>query len=61
MGFSDNEIDKLLASARRKGDDPEPTIESSWSVIVECKDESEQKKVFEVLQKQGYDCKVLTS
>jgi hypothetical protein len=31
-----------------------------YGVIIICKDEQEQKKVFEMLQKQGYTLKVVT-
>ena len=61
-GFSDREIEALLA---RKddgdGDDGrQKTIGESFTVMVECADESEQRAVFEEMKGKGFKCRVLT-
>jgi len=36
------------------------STESAFHVIVECKDEREQRKVYEDLTEKGFECRVLT-
>ncbi len=38
----------------------EPAIPLSLQVVVECRDEAEQRAVFEQLTQAGYRCRVLT-
>lgn len=33
---------------------------STWEIVVTCKSESEQQTVFDMLEKEGYKCRVLT-
>ena len=55
-GFDVIEVNKYL-----KGIDnlKEEKFNNNFEVIITCKDEIEQKKVYEKLQKEGYDCRVL--
>lgn len=50
-------------SKRRGNDLNEPaggSVESSYGVLVECSDESEQQRVYELVKEQGFSCRVLT-
>ena len=38
---------------------PNYSYESQYGVIVTCEDEEHQKKVYEALAEQGYECKVV--
>lgn len=61
-GFSDKDIDQLLArKADGDGDgDAQKVIADSYTVMVECTDETDQQRVFERMTGDGYKCKVLT-
>lgn len=41
-------------------DRPEVNIPESYQVVVECRDEDDQKTVFERMRAEGYRCRVLT-
>jgi hypothetical protein len=52
-----------VPSARFNGDDPtstEVSIPESYQVVVECRDEDDQRAVFEQMRAGGYRCRVLT-
>ena len=58
-GFDVDELAILFDNAEQE----EPTIENndyveSFSIIVECKDEDEQEKIFNKLDSEGYKCRV---
>jgi hypothetical protein len=60
LGITDGTLeryDKLLEDA---GDERGAILDSSFEVVVKCKDEAEQKRIFEKLKEEGYDCRVLT-
>jgi hypothetical protein len=44
------------APARR----PEVTVPEIYQIIVECRDEKDQQKVYERMRAEGYRCRVLT-
>lgn len=52
--------------ARKKSDfsageaDAEQPVPESWSVVVECKDEDEQRALYERMKGEGYTCRLLT-
>lgn len=53
--------------ARKKGQtagdgeaDAEQPVPESWSVVVECKDEDEQKSLYERMKAEGFTCRLLT-
>jgi hypothetical protein len=41
-------------------DDPGEEIPNSYQVAVECKDEAQQREVYEQMKQQGFKCRVLT-
>jgi hypothetical protein len=60
LGITDGTLeryDKLLEDA---GDERGAILDSSFEVVVKCTDEVEQKRIFEKLKEEGYDCRVLT-
>ena len=38
----------------------EVVIPESWQVVVECRDEGDQREIFERMRREGYRCRVLT-
>jgi hypothetical protein len=66
-GFSDSEIDKLIdgthgIAEELTGDDPgENRYKEQFGVIVVCRDEGEQERVYNELQERGYECRVVTT
>lgn len=61
-GYTEEDLDALIDSYEDEVDDdlsgPEPNIES-YQVIVECKDEGSQRRLFERLQDEGHKVKCL--
>ena len=60
LGISDGTLeryDKLLDVA---GDESGALLDCTFEVVIKCGDEAEQKRVFEKLKLEGYDCRVLT-
>ncbi len=54
-------IDALIKSiTEASGEDKGEEYKSSFQVVVECKDEAEQKATYDELIEKGYECKVLT-
>jgi hypothetical protein len=37
-----------------------PMFVSVFEVVIKCKDEADQRKIFEAMQKEGYECRVLS-
>jgi ParB-like chromosome segregation protein Spo0J len=59
----DLRIDKLsreIETAEPDAGDKDKVPEQQYQVLVECEDESAQKKLYERLRKQGYECRLLT-
>ena len=40
--------------------DEEPAVPEAWQVLVECRDEPEQRELFERLSAEGFACRLLT-
>ena len=64
VGFTPEELSQLNADL--KLDEPpspgeEATIEASFQVVVECRDEAEQQQVYERLANEGMRCRLLTT
>ena len=60
LGISDGTLeryDKLLDAAE---DERGAILDSTFEVVVKCKDEEEQKRVFDDLKSQGLDVRILT-
>jgi ParB-like chromosome segregation protein Spo0J len=66
-GFSDGEIDKLIDGAHGiveelTGSEPdEDGYKEQYGVIVVCRDEGEQERVYNELHERGYECRVVTT
>ncbi|MCC6580070.1 MAG: hypothetical protein IT440_06475 [Phycisphaeraceae bacterium] len=63
-GFSDDQIDDLIAKAVGLAQDEElgkeAKVEDLYQVLVACDDEDEQRAVYEQLTQQGRRCRLLT-
>lgn len=60
IGFSQTQIDEILGNTNKEDDLQEPASEKNeFIVIVHCNYESEQKKLYEELEKRGYQCKLM--
>jgi ParB-like chromosome segregation protein Spo0J len=58
VGFAADEIEKLIAD--EEPSDPDASIGESFQVAVECRDEADQKQLFDRLTAEGYSCRLLT-
>jgi len=67
--FISPEVEELLAGLTRLAaeteerlapDREEVVIPESWQVVVECRDEVNQREIFERMRGEGYRCRVLT-
>ena len=61
-GFEAAEIDALLDDDSSEDDTlpDQKELHATFEVAVECKDETEQETVFNLLTKEGYKCRILT-
>lgn len=59
-GFDPEEIEKLFKEIGVEDEPSDKELEPTFEVVVECKNEREQQKVFDLLQSQGYKCKPLS-
>jgi hypothetical protein len=57
-GFDANGLEELMTAA--PPDDASATIHSAHEVIVECKDEPEQQRIYEQLITEGKQCRLST-
>lgn len=61
IGFDDDEIGALFLDETNNDELPEQKeLHATFEVAVECKDETEQETVFNLLTKEGYKCRILT-
>jgi len=59
-GFDENELEGLLNGLdNASGGQDDTSVDSSWQVVIECRDESEQSELYEKLTKEGYECRLL--
>jgi ParB-like chromosome segregation protein Spo0J len=56
VGFDEDEIRKFVSESDRL----EVDIGSSFEVVAECRDEDQQKELFERLKAEGYSCRLFT-
>lgn len=64
-GFSDEDLEKMLAEVGRESFEPAPDqtdeIETRFDVLVSCNSEEAQIALLEQLTKEGYTCRALVS
>jgi hypothetical protein len=58
-GFSTEEIEAML-SQELPEEESQVDLSSKWEIVVTCESEDDQQTVFEMLEKEGYKCRVLT-
>ena len=58
LGFDNIELANLFDIAEEDKPPKEETYHEAFSVIIECKDEAEQEKIFNRLDSEGYKCRV---
>jgi len=63
LGFSDQELSKILESEASINDEIDDGIDyqEKFAVLVACDNETDQKEKFEKLQELGYECKLLVN
>lgn len=59
-GFTPEEIEAMLLTPEDEDDQSQVELSSKWEIIVTCSDETDQKNVFDMLESEGYKCRVLT-
>jgi ParB-like chromosome segregation protein Spo0J len=60
-GFTGDELTKVMFGELIEPEEPEEqTVNSTFEVSVSCDSEAEQERVYEMLNKQGLKCRVLT-
>ena len=61
-GFAEGELAELLGEAApgAKLADTDMTVAEVYEIAVTCRDEAEQRKLFEQLEAEGWNCRVLT-
>jgi ParB-like chromosome segregation protein Spo0J len=62
VGWDPDELDKLMAEVDGDPHDSgeHDNYEGRWEVVVECKDEEDQQKVYDALTAEGRTCRTLT-
>jgi ParB family chromosome partitioning protein len=58
-GFTPEEIEAMLTDDEIN-DESQVDLVSKWEIVVTCESEIDQQMVFNMLQKEGYKCRVLT-
>jgi ParB-like chromosome segregation protein Spo0J len=58
-GFSAEEIEAMLTQ-EIPDEESQVDLSSKWEIVVTCESEADQQKVFEMIEKEGYKCRVLT-
>lgn len=63
LGFDDGELARLLGAEAGSAMEPDAGIDyvEKFAVLVECKDEADQQRIFEELTSAGMTCKVLVN
>jgi ParB-like chromosome segregation protein Spo0J len=59
LGFSEDEVGRLIKGMHREGDSDQ-LPDAKFEVVVECRDEAEQKEIFERLSAEGFSCRLFT-
>ena len=59
-GFTPEEIEAMLALVEDEDEPAQVDLSSKWEIVVTCESEADQQKVFDMIEKEGYKCRVLT-
>jgi ParB-like chromosome segregation protein Spo0J len=59
LGFNDGELERLLKESQQEMESA-ALPNAKFEVVVECRDEEEQKKIFERLSSEGFSCRLFT-
>ena len=59
-GFTSEEIEAMLALPEDEDEPAQVDLSSKWEIVVTCESEADQQKVFDMIEKEGYKCRVLT-
>lgn len=61
-GFDNNSLEQLMSQFHQEDEegDLSDNIGEFFAIEVKCKNEQEQEKVYRMLSKDGYECKILT-
>ena len=59
-GFTPEEIEAMLALPEDEDEPAQVDLSSKWEIVVTCESEADQQKVFDMIEKEGYKCRVLT-
>ncbi len=60
VGFTDEELKQFVDDAAKAEPAKSDEIQESFEVVVECRDEGEQKQLYERLTAEGYSCRLFT-
>ena len=59
-GFTPEEIEAMLSMPEDEEEPAQVDLSSKWEIVVTCESEADQQKVFGMIEKEGYKCRVLT-
>jgi len=60
VGFEQDELKLLAGLEREKDADEADAISATFEVVIECRDEAQQKELFERLRGEGFTCRLFT-
>jgi ParB family chromosome partitioning protein len=60
VGFEPDELKMLLGQSREKDPDQAESISQAFEVVIECRDEAQQRELFERLRGEGFTCRLFT-
>lgn len=60
VGFAEDELRMLTGLPREKDPDQAESIAQAFEVVVECRDETQQRELFERLSGEGLSCRLFT-
>ena len=59
-GFTPEEIEAMVSMPEDEDEPAQVDLSSKWEIVVTCESEADQQKVFDMIEKEGYKCRVLT-
>jgi ParB family chromosome partitioning protein len=60
VGFTEDELEKFVDRSAENEESLESEIRESFEVVIACRDEGEQKQLYERLIAEGYSCRLFT-